>query len=583
MTTSHRPHLRRTGLLLLCLWGFGLAAAPPLWAQGPDAPADKAESKPKSDKSESKNKSDKTGSKKEEPLPPPRPAADKEIDLDPTIEASLPPPAPSILPKQMNAIDLGCVLRLAGVYNPDMLIARARVARAAALRFYAAAFVLPSLNAGLNYDDHNGPLQQSSGNILTVNRQALYLGMGAGAVAAGTVGVPGVLYNVNLSNSLFNLFAARYNLRAREADNIAVRNQMLLRVATAYMELVRAEAQRKIAIANQKLAHEVARLTAVHAAVGTGNKADANRAASELARRNQLIVEAEQAILVASANLVALLNIPPSIQMHAIDGWVLPTEIVPLALPLQELIFIGTQQRPELAARRNEIRAAVMNLRRQIFIPLTPTVLAGYSSGTFGGGSNLVAYPGGFQGFKEPYFGSFAPRQDVDVVMFWTAQNLGIGNLGRIRVARAERDIARFEYIRALNQMRDDVAVAYARIHANYAEIDIARRGMEAALRGYNEDYQRLTQRTGVLPIELLNNFRLLAAARMAYLDAVVNYDIAQFDMFVALGQPPTNRLARAIPDSKDIPTKPESAPPFPACVPPGKGPIAHLAGKPHP
>ena len=47
---------------------------------------------------------------------------------------------------------------------------------AAAVRQLAAAQILPSLNAGLNFDVHTGPLQQASGNILKVNRDALYLG-----------------------------------------------------------------------------------------------------------------------------------------------------------------------------------------------------------------------------------------------------------------------------------------------------------------------------------------------------------------------------------------------------------------------
>src|SRR5947209_6133214 len=83
-------------------------------------------------------------------------------------------------------IDLASALRLAGVQNPEILLARERVTEAAAVRQLAAAQILPSLNAGLNFDVHTGPLQQASGNILKVNRDALYLGAGSYAVAAGT-------------------------------------------------------------------------------------------------------------------------------------------------------------------------------------------------------------------------------------------------------------------------------------------------------------------------------------------------------------------------------------------------------------
>src|SRR5579875_2335252 len=191
MNVSHHRRWWQAALFLVCLCG-GTASVRPTFAQDQGKPANKSESQ------------------KVEELPPPRQDDSKPDEKkDETILARLPQRAPSILPgpEAFNAIDLACVLRLAGINNPDMLLARQRVAQAAALRFLAWTFVLPNLNTGLNYDDHNGPLQQSSGNILNVNRQALYLGMGAGAIAAGTVGIPGVWYNLNFADGIFGLLA----------------------------------------------------------------------------------------------------------------------------------------------------------------------------------------------------------------------------------------------------------------------------------------------------------------------------------------------------------------------------------------
>ena len=105
----------------------------------------------------------------------------------------------SAWPAASRPIDLASALQLAGVENPEILIARQRVLEAVAVRQLAAAQILPSLNLGMNYDAHTGPLQQSSGNILKVNRSALYVGAGANAVAAGTVNIPGLVYNLNVS------------------------------------------------------------------------------------------------------------------------------------------------------------------------------------------------------------------------------------------------------------------------------------------------------------------------------------------------------------------------------------------------
>jgi hypothetical protein len=45
-----------------------------------------------------------------------------------------------------------------------------------------------------------------------------------------------------------------------------------------------------------------------------------------------------------------------------------------------------------------------------------------------------------------------------------------------------------------------------------------------------------------------LASFQLLARARAEYVDAIAGYDQAQLDLYVALGQPPADMLARPVP-----------------------------------
>lgn len=552
MNASHCGGWRRRELWLVWLWG-GVAIVLPAFAQVPQRAEDKPEAK------------------KEDRLPPPRPAlTDKDVKADPTIEAGLPQPPPSILPgpEAVNAVDLSCVLRLAGVNNPDILVARQRIATSVAQRLFAYAQALPNLNVGGNYDDHTGPVQQSDGNILKVNRQALYVGAGAGAIAAATVNVPGVLWTGNPGSGVFEMLAARQMVRVRQFESLAVRNQIFLQVANGYMDLLRAEAHRAIALQNREDAHDIARLMLASARRGRGRDADANRAKSEYLLRINDVIEAEKNMLVASARLAQLLNLPPSVQLHGIDGWVVPTPLVPQPTPMSALLLIAINQRPELAARRAAIRVATDQLRAAQVLPLSPNLWAGFSAGTFGGGSNLVAQPGGFGGFSGPYFGNFAPREDVDAILYWTAQNMGAGNWAQIRQRLSERQIANLELVRDLNMVRNDVARAYAGIHARWAQIDIARDTVLVAQRGYEEDFKRIQATEKGLPIELLNNFKLLSQGRHNYLDSVVDYDESQFSLFVALGQPPADMLAKAIPSDmpKGLAPPPAPAPPLPGC-----------------
>jgi outer membrane protein TolC len=457
------------------------------------------------------------------------------------------PPAtpPSILAPEIHPIDLIGALRLANVQNPELNIARRRILEAAAMRQLAAAYFLPSINPGMSYDSHTGVLQQSDGNILSVNRSSVFVGGGANAVGSGTVTIPGVYYAGNIGVGVYNYLASKQVVRQREFQTVAVRNEMLLQVAVAYSELLRSEGGRAARIQARDEAREIARLTAAYARTGQGRVADANRAATELARWEAQIQAAEAEILTASARLCQLLNLDPSIRLHPTDAVVVPQPIVPDPIPLKELIALGLLRRPELAAQRAAIEAAFLTLGGAKVLPFSPNFLLGFSAGGFGGGSNLV----------RPIFGGFSGREDLDVITYWTIQNLGLGNVALIRQADARLQISQFQQVELLNTVRADIAEAYARSHARYAQIGTYEDAVRSGYLSFHEDLDRtrmmLVAGPGgpdVLPIELLNSFRLLAGARLDYLDAIIDYNESQFAMYVALGQPPADALAHPVP-----------------------------------
>jgi outer membrane protein TolC len=466
---------------------------------------------------------------------------------------------PSILSRELQPIDLQSALRLANVQNPELNIARRRILEAAALRQLTAAYFLPSINPGLNYDSHTGTLQQSNGNILSLNRSALFVGAGANAVAAGTVNIPGVYYAGNIGLGVYNYLASRQVVAQREFESLAVRNQMLLQVATSYSELLRSEGRRAASIQARDEAREIARVTAAFAATGEGRAADANRAATVLANWESRIQASEAEIFTASARLCQLLNLDPSIRLHPTDAVVVPQPIVPDPIPVSELIALGLLRRPELAAQRAAIEAAFLTLGGAKILPFSPNFLLGFSAGGFGGGSNLV----------RPIFGGFSGREDLDVVTYWTIQNLGLGNIALINVASARLQISRLEQVELLNLVRADVAEAYARTHARYAQIATYEEAVRAGYLSFHEDLDRIRlmgvlRPRDVLPIELLNGFSLLSVARIDYIDAIVDYNESQFAMYVALGQPPADALAHPVPTEGLAPRNlpPGSAPP---------------------
>lgn len=464
----------------------------------------------------------------------------------------IPPPPNTILEPDESPMDLATALKLAGAENPELLLARQRVVEATALRQIAAAQLLPNLNIGTNYNLHRGALQQSTGNILQVHRDALYVGLGANAVGAGTVNIPGLNYNLNVGEAWFGLLTARQRTVTTSANAEAVRNDVLLRVCSAYLDLLRGEGRQAIARKNRAEAVEVARLTFEYAQTGQGRKADADRAAVELKRRDAELTQSEGEMVAASARLAQLLNLDPSTRLKAIEGWVVPAAAVPDSIPLAELLAISLMQRPELTARRSEVQTALYELSLAKMLPFSPNVILGFSAGGFGGGSNLIASPPGFvagDGSRvvAPRFSNLESRTDFDVVLFWTFRNMGVGNIAMLRAADSRAKQSRLREIETLNLVRSQVAEAHGWVAARSLQIDAAEKSVRSSQDAYSQDLDRIRGGKG-LPLELLDSLRLLGRSRYDYLDSITEYNRAQFQLWVALGQPPANCLARPVP-----------------------------------
>jgi outer membrane protein TolC len=476
-------------------------------------------------------------------------------------DAVLPTPASSqftleaLLNSPTKPIDLPAALQLAGAFNPEIMLARERVTEAVAERQLAAAQFLPSLNAGMNLNHHLGPVQRTDGSLLDVHRDALYVGLGAGAVGGGTVAIPGIVWLANVSDVIYQALVRRQQVRQQAFASDAVRNQVLLRASAAYLELLRATGRLAVARQVQVEAKEVTRVTADYAKAGQGRQSDADRAATELEQRNSDVVQAESDLLTASAALCQLLSLDPSVRLQAIDGQVVPAPIVPEPIPLPELIAIALVQRPELRERQAAIRAAFLQMQSAKVLPFSPNLLIGYSAGSFGGGSDLAT--------TQSRFGNFGDRQDFDVVLFWTLRNLGVGNVAFVRLDQSRLRQEELRQVIVLDRIRAEVATASARTHSRYAQIELQEKAIAASKKAFQQDLFRTRNNLG-LPIELLDSLRLVARSRQAYLDAIIDYNRAQFELYVAMGQPPADILARPVPAQLFAPPVVPSATPPP-------------------
>jgi outer membrane protein TolC len=487
------------------------------------------------------------------------PPADVQLPKKSEMAAKVPPPkyvvpnAPAtILQKGENPIDLGTALRLAGAENPELQNAKQRIGEVTAIRQLAAAQLLPNLNLGTNYDLHRGPLQAANGNIIEVHRDALYVGLGANAVGAGTVNIPGLYYNMNVGEAWYGYLASKQRVVTAKNAATAVQYDVLLRVSLAYVELLRSEGRQAIAKKNREEGVVIAGLAFEHAQTGKGRKADADRAEVELKRRDAELTQAEGETLAASARLAQLLNLDPSVRLRPIDGWAVPAPLVPDPIPLPELLAIALMRRPELASRRSEVQGALYELSLAKALPFSPNVILGFSSGGFGGGSDLISSPPGFISgngtvVTAPRFSPLFGRSDLDAVVYWTFRNMGVGNVALFRAADSRVKQSRLRELETLNMVRAQVAESHGWVSARFLQIDAAEKAVRASQEAYSQDLIRIKGGQG-LPLEVVDSMRLLARSRYDYLDSIIEYNRAQFQLWVALGQPPAAFLARPVP-----------------------------------
>ncbi len=458
------------------------------------------------------------------------------------------PPAAADYP-----IDLTTALRLAEVENPTIAEARQRIVEALGLQQGARVLMAPNLNAGVTYHGHTGVYQRSTGQMYKVSNQSLYIGGGAFAVAQTSVAVPAISINTPLTDALFEPLAARQNVYRTQHEAAATANSVLLEAATAYYALVAAEVSVRLQRKTEVDVSQAAKLTQSYATVGQGYRSDADRAATLLKLIHRQVQRAEEEAAVASAQLSRRLHLDPVVRVHPQTPGIVPVTLVDPQCRLEDLIHTALERRPEMSARAAAIETAKARLKKELARPWLPTLWLGISGGAFGGGSNIAP----------PLVGNFGGRTDIDVMAYWTLQNMGFGNLALQRRNRAAVGQAMGDRSQTITTIRREVAAALAQVTAARGRIEVTGRQLQTSESGFREDLDRLNNTVG-RPIELTNSLELLSQARQDHLRAILEYNQAQLRLYVALGSPPP--LER--PATDPLPPAPVASPMLP--LPPG-------------
>ena len=458
--------------------------------------------------------------------------------------------AAQLIPGQtIQPIDLAGTIRLAGGRNLDIAIARQQVLRSVADLKAARALWLPSLFLGPTWYREDGQIQSISGKVITADRSSLFMG----GLATGANGYPanppgsgyppmtGLASVLRFSDAILIPRAARRELAASQADVRTATNRALLTATEAHFDLLLASGLLAIAREASANALVLSDITDTYVRTGAGLEADHQRILTELNRRRGMIADAVGQLEINSTNLVRMLVLDPNQVLAPVEPAETVMHILPEDTPLDDMIVQGLRGRPELASAQEIVQATLMRLKQARLRPLIPSLAFSYAGGGFGGGANA-------------YFGNFGSRGDATVSLFWEVQNLGFADVAAMRRTRAENETAVLRLIKVENQVAADVVAAYKARIAAARRLSQSEPEVMKAIESLRLNLLNIRRGAGVpgatRPIEVLQPIQALAQARSDYLNAVLAYNRAQFELYYAIGWPtqlPTNST-QAIP-----------------------------------
>ena len=440
------------------------------------------------------------------------------------------PAAPPEADDRPLPINLATALRLAGARPIDITAAQASVEIAAAELARARVGWLPTVSLGAGYYHHDGATQGQSGNFY-INTKDQFMAGG------------GLLARFAATDAIFAPLAARQVLRSREFDVQSARNDALLAVAEAYFAVQQARGR---LAGVQDLVDKARELDKKFAALvqEAAKSADVPRARAALAEVQQSLVAAREQWRIASADLTLVLRLDPAAVIVPEEP---PFLLVTLISPRQrvdDLIPIGLTNRPELASQQALVQAALVRIRQERMRPLIPSLILQGGPGSVGPGDLLMGgvFGSGASGAGNPWLG----RDDVSVGMYWTLDNLGLGNRALVRQRQAEQQRVLVDLFRIQDLVAADVARAHAALTSAAARSEIAAKGLQEAQLTYTRSVEEVGKFTKVGDVQVVARraFEVvdaLLALQRAYDDyfiSVNDYNRAEFRLYRALGYP---------------------------------------------
>lgn len=456
--------------------------------------------------------------------------------------------------REVLAVDLPTVVRVAAAENLEIRAAQQRVEAARGRLESTVGGAFPALVPTALFEHVEGAVRATEGVLVGVGFNTFQP-----AVA--------VQWAINPGKVVYDIVAAKKRLLATQHLERATVLETTRRASTQFYELVRLQARVSAAGEAVSEAEELRRISELRITTGTGVPADKLRAEAQLAATRQDLILALKSFYDASIELALTLRLDASVTLVPSMDSVAPVTLVRDDLPLEDLLAIAMQYRPDLESARTVVAALAADRGATWWGSFGPQFQAGYQIAGITGHSNNTAeaegIPGnlllnplsqngsfnsnpfangaiketlsrgakGVEGRGDETFG-FKSQQRATASAGWRFSLSAFGDLKTVEAIERQAVIAAEAQ---LDLVRAEIVSAQQASRANYELIDLARRQVQSA-----EEALRLTQanlNAGTMTtLDVLQAQDALSQARIRFADAVVRYNQSQIHLLAAVG-----------------------------------------------
>ncbi|MFT6808313.1 MAG: outer membrane protein TolC [Saprospiraceae bacterium] len=428
-----------------------------------------------------------------------------------------------IIGQDILPINLETALELGGANNLTIQKSIATRALADASVVKSKEWWVPELYGGIQTHQLSGAAMNSDGRYaLGIDRNSLWMGLGLDL-------------SWDLEDGIYKTKIAKLQQEAVTHKTQAIRNKSLLSIIESYYNLTESQLMMH---AYEQLIDQAGTLASqleIQTQAGLQYQSDYLLAKSNVNHLRVQMLQAKGEYQEHSAGLIQLLNLEDAHELVATDTILLPIELMnnqaEQMVNGEDLATVYTA-RPEL----QEEFSLLESLKLERKAEAVGFVLPKFS---------LNAYISSFGGLSGPV----VPLEAIafpDPQQLYGTQTLNMSLMWKIPIARFTSKGGLKEYDAQLNHrvssielqkshIRQEIKLAQNALGVARHQVDLSREGSQYAQEALNQGIARQDLGTG-RPYEILQAQEIYINSRLDYIRAIMNYNMAQYKLYVASG-----------------------------------------------